>query len=484
MRAKILIIFLLSLALISCQEGSEALDVAMAQEPPTLDVMINSSLAGRVIAVGNVYEKLLDSLSGEIVPELAEDYRISEDGRRLEFTIREGVRFHDGSALDAEDALLSMNRWLDKYAAASSITGGARFRRDGNSIFIEAEKSLALLPVMIASSPQSAVIYPSEYIDDVQVANAPGTGPYRIEEWRQGERITLSAYEDYTPHIADKTPSIKRINYIFVPDGTTRRLGLETGLYDVIDQVLSDDIPRLKEKGLQLLQGGENGSIAVLFNKKEGIAESRDFRAAVALLSDRDTLMKACYGDYGYNTGSQYMEGDQGLWQTDASDPYGYKDPEAGKRLLSSSYSGERVRILTSNLSNLDKIAVALSSELEASGVDTEVTVLDWASFLEKRKDPSSWDISVSALSRVSLPLMKSYLSSSYPGGLDTELLDPIAEAESLEEASALWSDVQLALWEEVPVMIAGHYSTVFAARTGIEGIIVSEGLYFWDAEL
>ena len=489
MRIKILIALIILALVPSCHSGEDGiLDVAMAQEPPTLDVMVNSSISGKMIAVGNIYEKLLAlSPDGVIVPELASSYALSPDGRRLSFAIRSGVAFHDGRLMDSRDAALSMNRWLDRYQAAGMIAGDARFVDEGGSISIESEESLALLPLMIASSPQSAIIVPAECISEgLLPADAPGTGPYALREWKYGESIELEAFAGYGPHGTDKTPRIGKIIYRFVPDGVTRRLGLESGIYDAIDMVSSEDIPALASNdGIQLLQGGDSGSIAVLFNKKDGIAADADFRRAVSLLADRNTLMAACYGSYGYNLSTSYMETDQEEWKAAGSDPFGHEDDALGAEYLAASgYSGSTVRILSSNLSGLDRIALALSSELGQAGIDTEVTVLDWASFLERRKDPSAWDLSVSAFSRVTLPQLKSYLSPSFPGWTETDLLEGLDEAGSLEEAEEAWRAIQPLLWEEVPAMILGHYSTVYAADSDIQGIITGEGIYFWDASL
>ena len=159
---------------------------------------------------------------------------------------------------------------------------------------------------------------------------------------------------------------------------------------------------------------------------------------------------------------------------------------QASRSIPASSYDGSTVRILSSNLTNLDKIAIALASSLESEGIDADVTVLDWASFIEKRKDSSSWDIYVSAMTKVPLPQLKTYLSPSFPGWFgDGELLErteDLNDAGTLEEASMLWNDLQVDLWEYVPVMIPGHYSTIYAVSGDLEGVIISDGFYFWNA--
>ena len=157
------------LLLPSCgEERSSSFDIALSQEPPVLDVMLNSSISGRMIAVGNVYEKLLVlDADGNVRPELAESFSLSEDGHRLSFRLRSDVTFHNGDILTAEDAAASMNRWLDSVPAAKNASGGSYFiALDPVTLTIESSSNLSFLPVMMASSPQSAVIMPLECIDE------------------------------------------------------------------------------------------------------------------------------------------------------------------------------------------------------------------------------------------------------------------------------------------------------------------------------
>ena len=237
----------------------------------------------------------------------------------------------------------------------------------------------------------------------------------------------------------------------------------------------------MENEGIRLIEGDESGSIALVLNKREGIFSDLDNRRSLSLMIDRNELMAACYGDYGYSVDSSYME--KGLWHVDPSlDPYGRK--EEGIVLP----EGERIRILSSNTSNLDKIAIALSSELEKAGVENEIIVLDWASFIERRKDPSSWDIFISAYSRTALPQLKSYLSESNPGWLDDDqalaLLEDLNDARSVEDAVRQWKDAQLYLWEIVPAIVPGHYTTVYGIRSDLEGVELAEGFYFQSASL
>ena len=483
------------LLFISCNktESINVINIAVSQEPPTLDVMANTSLISRVIAVGNIYEKLLimDG-DGNIQRELAESCFLSDDSHTLTFILRENIMFHDGSALDNEDAMLSMNRWLDMYKAASDLALGARFYLIDGGIEISSASSLAFLPVLIASSPQGAVIMPSEILEKVGngdlVTEFIGTGPYMIKEWKSGERIELGSFDGYSPY-GDKGRGIADcLIYYFVPDSVTRSLGMLSGTYDFANDVMSEDRALYDKPNshVEVLEGSESGSIGIIFNKKEGIGTDIAFRKAVSLALDREKLMKACYGEYGWSVHSDYMEKEQ-IFSVPDENPYNGPDRMlAGKYIDESSYDGRKIRILTSNNSNMDKLAISLADDLSAIGIECELVILDWASMMARRSDSSCWDILISAYSTVPLPQMKLYLSPSYPGWIDEDEEGLMVMAEMNEagpdEGASLWRKAQRALWESVPVIIPGHYTTAYAKRIELSGVIINNGFYFWNA--
>ena len=128
-RMRIIAALAIIISLSSCTIPDDGyLSVAVAQEPQTLDVMMSTSASGRSIALGNIYERLLElDEDGTIRPVLAESWELSDDGCSLRLEIRDGILFHDGSTLDSQDAADSLNRWLSLYGSAGRMTGGAGF---------------------------------------------------------------------------------------------------------------------------------------------------------------------------------------------------------------------------------------------------------------------------------------------------------------------------------------------------------------------
>ena len=232
--------------LFSCGEEEAGLSVAMAQEPPSFDVMVNTSISGREILVGNVFERPLAYEDGEIIPLIAESYSFEDEGCTLRLEIKDGILFHDGSLLTAADVVSSLNRWLSYSDAAEKIVRESWFREDDGDAVISSQSSLSLLPVLIASSSESAVIYKASEIpsDGNIVTSRIGTGPYKVIDYSLGEKLSLELFDGYH----GERPSIERLDYYFVSDPVTRRLGLESGTYDFIDTISSDDIPELSSK--------------------------------------------------------------------------------------------------------------------------------------------------------------------------------------------------------------------------------------------
>lgn len=480
-------IFLLVFFSSCTKETGKVLSVALSQEPVSLDLASSSAISSRMIMNGNVYETLF-SLDGEDIVEcIASLYSFSNEGKKLSITIKKNVYFSDGTLLTEEDVVSSLNRWLALYPKALELSGGNYFYSSNNSVIIESDNSLLFLLYALCSSPQLPVIMKKEVVQKEKnvVFTHIGTGPYIVKEWKENEKIILERNKYYK---GEKKAFFDSIVYYFVPDYLSRILGLKNGKYDVIDNVLHGDVDEIEKNGKErVVSGEESGSIALVFNNKEGLCSNKDVRKGISLLLDRGTLMSSCYGEGGYSLSYSFMEEDQELWKTGNENIYSRKNIDMAKNFLKD-YSGEVLRILVPKLSNLDKIAVALSSLLEEGGIKNEIILTDWAGMMEKRREPSSWDIYISSFTRVSVPSLKSYFSPSFPCWIDENsdgiralfLMEKEREREKIKN---IWKEAEEKLYEECAVYISGHYKTEYGISNKIKGETIKEGIYFYNAE-
>jgi peptide/nickel transport system substrate-binding protein len=487
-------------------EYDTELHVAVMQEAPSLDLHKNSTLIARQMGAGTIWEKLVTlNANSEVVPELAERFEMSSDATTFTFYLRKGVKFHDGQIMDADDVVASMNRWTLGFSVAKEIAGASRYEKvDDSTVRIKFDHPAVTYPDVIAGAAQPASITTAEACvnedDRGFLKDYIGTGPFKFVEWNLNQYILLEKFADYVPYgdpskpidgwAGYKSPKIEKLYIDYVPDNATRLAGLETGQFDVNYNVTSDDYARTATLDNVEVLSYEAGTLAYVFNKKQGVAKNLYFRQAVnAAISDTD-ILKATYGDYQQNLGSCYMDNTQPYWVTKAgSENYNIADAAKAKDLLQKAgYKGEAFRILVSTLNNMDRGALVMEQELKAVGINAELIVVDWATLTQYRTDAARYDLYITSFASVPVPSLKLYFGPAYPGWSDDPaLLKYFADfngAQSRDEARQRWDTLQGYSWEYLPLINVGHYIASHAWNKKVENIETYSGIYFWNTSV
>lgn len=480
----------------------DVINIANSSECSTFDLHMTSENIARVTAGGTVYEQLVTlNASGEPVPELCESYEVNEDSTEFTFILRQNVKFHDGSTMTAEDCVASMNRWLEAYSAAGKLVGDSRFEKvDETTIKIKTDSSCVMLLYLMAGGAQRAVITTVAAMENVDensyMKEYIGTGPYVFAEWAHDQYVKLERFDDYVPYGNSEEPTdgwagykhayAKELIYWTVAEEATRVAGLQTGQYDLAN-IGSATFATVDNTEDLTYSTEEGGSIAIVFNKKEGLCADINMRKAINAIVDCDELLVVNYGEF-YNLGSCYMESNQELWTTDAgSDQYNQIDYEKAKEYLTDAdYNGETLRILASSANNFSKIAELLEAELEAQGIDCEITTVDWPTFTSYREDSTLYDLYISSFSSVPVPSLKNYFGENYAGWTKdttlTQKLDAFNSSISIEECQNAWEDVQEYCWDYLPIINLGHYESVDAYTANLKGMVYYMSPHIWNA--
>ena len=147
-------------------EIKDEINVSITAENAVYDLHKTTANGSRVALCGTVYEQLVTlNGEGEPVPELCESYEMSDDATEFTFVLRQGVKFHDGSEMTAEDVVASLNRWIDNYSAVAQLVGDARFEKvDDTTVKIKTESPCVTLLYLLAGGAQRAVITTEEAI--------------------------------------------------------------------------------------------------------------------------------------------------------------------------------------------------------------------------------------------------------------------------------------------------------------------------------
>ena len=319
------------------------------------------------------------------------------------------------------------------------MVGEGRFEAvDDLTVAITCSAPALTLPDMMAGAAQPAIITTAACCTD-EDANGYlnqyiGTGPYKFVEWKQDQYIKLEKFEDYCPYYLEGTTEEKmdgwggykhaytKTLYIDkVAETATRVAGLQSGDYDVIWGVGSENTPMVEADPNLTLMSEQAGTLCMVFNKDPiSIASNNDIRRAVNAVANCADLMASAFGT-DYDLGSCYMDDLNAYWVTDAGkENYNLCDADKAKAYLESAgYNGETFTILAPTLNNYNNIGLVLQEELKSIGMNAELTTVDWATFMEYRKDPSVFDIYITSFASVPLPSLKAYYGPSYPGWTD-----------------------------------------------------------------
>lgn len=491
--------------------GEEDTEIAVAfnSAPPTLDIHKTSAVVTRQIGYGNIFEALM-TLTSDYTPtcELAESYEVNEDSTEYIYHLRKGVLFHNGEEMKASDVVASMNRWIESYGNAQTMLGEARFEEiDEYTVKIDLDSTCIYVNDLIAGAGQMPGIFPASVLDTVDpdtgyLTEYIGTGPYKFDEWVQDQYIKLTKFDDYVPYGDDgyqdgwaghKNTYVETVYCYFATDDASRVAGMQSGEYDVAYSLPIDNYPIFDGKDDYIVYNEMTGETCLIYNKKEGLGADKTIRQAVnAALNDADIMMAGVPNPEFYRLDSSYMYMEQKNWYSDSGkEYYNQNDAEKAKELLAEAgYNGETFTILvSSDYTEFYNDAIVIQAELQAIGMNCELLVGDWATFLSYRADPSSYSAFITSFTPISVPTMNLYLSQTWPGWeTDATVVDAftaINGATDLDEAYKAWDELQKYCWEEeLPVSKFGDHYVYSVSSTKVENLGYFQGPYFWNTKV
>ena len=221
-------------------------------------------------------------------PELAESWELSRDGLTFTARLRKGVTFHNGRELEAKDVVYSVKRTADPKTAAN-IRGmlapikGAE-ARDKYTVELKFEKPYPAL----FDALDLLFIHPEEAGDNIKTKPV-GTGPFLLEQWTPGSKVTLKRHPNYWRPGA---PSLDVIDIQILPDSQARMVALEAGTEDAIDRPAYIDMARLHDdKRYQLIAAGMGSTmLTVYFNVTRAPFDNKKVRQAFSYSLNRPRI--------------------------------------------------------------------------------------------------------------------------------------------------------------------------------------------------
>jgi len=381
----------LSLPLSVAQAADREIGFAFGAPILTLDPGVSNGTPAQTARI-QVMETLVefDPETLEVRPLLAERWETADDNVTWTFHLRPGVKFHDGSPLTAHDVAASINRII----APDSGFGRASHLRDIAEI-----SAVNDLTVKVVTKAPSGAFLRMMALDTASVLSAAslekygedvgwnpvGTGPFKYVSHVPEQSITMERNDDYW----GKKPEVEKIVFQTVPEPATRLAMLETGEIDVITEVPGFDVERLRDlDGVSLIERSSTRLGHVGINTKQAPFDNPVLRQALSHAIDQDAIIAGVLRGLGVPADSIIAPTVNGYG---AQKIYGY-DPELAKAKLAEAGFGDGLDVTIWTPQGryfMDReTVVAIQAMLRAVGVNANVEVIDWSTYLSELRVP------------------------------------------------------------------------------------------------
>ncbi|WP_170439995.1 ABC transporter substrate-binding protein [Ruegeria arenilitoris] len=356
--------------------------IAMQLEPPHLDPTSAAAQAIDSVVYTNVFEGLTRFMGdGSVVPGLAESWEISEDGKVYTFTLHDGVTFHDGTTMDAEDVKFSLDRATaeDSANAQKALFAG-----------IESVEVVDPLTVRITLAEPNgnflfnlawgdAVIVAPETIEGIKT-NPVGTGAYKFAEWVQGDRITLERNPDYW----GDQPALEKATFKFISDPTAAFAAMMAEDVDVFDNFPApENLPQFEaDPRFQVLVGSTEGETILATNNKKPPFDDVQVRQALAHAIDRQAIIDGAMFGYGTPIGTHFAPHNPAYVDLTGNSAH---DPDKARALLAEAgfADGFETTLHLPPPSYARRGGEIVAAQLAEVGIKAEIINVEWAQWLE-----------------------------------------------------------------------------------------------------
>lgn len=369
------------------EERSDLITIANPADITTLDPQDNSVITTSAVLV-NIYNNLVKrDATGEIIPDLATDWE-QMDETTWEFTLTEGVTFHNGDDLTAEDVKFSLERvandnTLQQYSIFNHIEEIDVI--DDYTIQMKTEEPDPQLLSRLATV--AASVFPASYFEEVgseEFFNHPiGTGPYEFSEWARDNFVKLTKFADYF----EGEPNWGEVEFTVVPEDSTRVAELLTNEVDIAFNIPTADMDRINDnEGTHVSLEPIQRVIQLWLSTDEGDPTSDPLvREAIDLAIDNQVIIDEILLGAATPTRTHVTPGNFGS-DDSLYDTYEY-DPEQAKALLEEAGYEDGVTVDISVNNYYTEMAEVVGGMLREVGITANLELLEQSQFAQRLFD-------------------------------------------------------------------------------------------------
>ncbi|WP_249159553.1 ABC transporter substrate-binding protein [Bradyrhizobium tropiciagri] len=467
-----------------------------------------------------VYDTLLGvDASFKVRPQMA-DWTVSDDKLTYTFTLRDGLKWHDGAPVTAEDCVTSLKRWATVDGMAQKLMDFTASLEAGgsNSIVLKLKEPYGLVLETIAKpSSYVAFMMPKRLAETPagkQIAEQVGSGPFKFVagEFQPGVKAVYVRNTDYVPRkekpewtSGGKVAKVDRVEWITMPDAQTAINALQSGDIDFLEQPSIDLLP--------VLEANPELNVAVLNKFGFQIDGRMNFlhppfdnvkirRAALLAIGQKDVLDATVGNPKYYEICGAYFACDTPLASDAGAETLikGNGMAAAKKALAESGYDGTPVVIMVpGDIQTLKGAPIVVAQRLREAGFNVDAQATDWQTIVSRRasqKPPKEggWNMffTFTGATEVMNPIVNNQIAANgkrawfgWPDDPQIEAMrDAFARATSADEQKKLALEIQKRAYEQVIYLPLGQFRLPSAWRKSLAGVLDGPAPpVFWNVD-
>src|SRR6266568_8943179 len=452
-------------------------------------------------------------------PQMVDTWKVSEDQLTYSFTLRDGLKWHDGAPVTAADCIASIARWGKRDPLGQKLAEATDKMStvDDKTFTIALKAPFALTIEGLAKLSSNTPFMMPERLAKTdaftQVTEAVGSGPFKFvkEEWVPGNKAVFVKNTDYVPRkeppsfaAGGKVAKVDRVEWLYIPDAATASAALNAGEADWYEQPPADILPVFAaNKDVTVATVDPLGNMGVLrFNHRLPPFDNRKMREAVLNLVDQKDYMRAVAGDdkYWKVCGSLFICGGTPFETTAGADAL-LKGPNLGKAkalIKAAGYKGERIVLLSATDQPIvHNQALVTKEALTKAGLNIDLQANDWGTLITRRasKEPidkggwnlfHTWTSAPDMLSpALNIPLRGNGAKAWFGWPTDPkleELIDAWFKAPDPAAQKTLAEQIQVEAYTgAIPYVLTGQFVVPTAYRKNLDGIIIAPVVFLWN---
>ncbi|MEO0562985.1 MAG: ABC transporter substrate-binding protein [Chloroflexota bacterium] len=493
---KIMLVLLSAVLLALGVSGVGAQDDATFRVGVNAPVQLDPALGTNdpeVLFNRQIYDYLIDiDADGNLVPQLASEWTVREDGLTYTMALAEGVTFSDGTPFTSADVVFSFERLQSLESPALNLLGSFTVEADGDStVVFTIEEPNADFLFGVASRWSLILKDGAEDVNTLtdDLSNFVGTGPFVLTGYSEGESATFAANENYW---VEGEPMIASMEFIFIDEVQAQIDAIRGGQLDFIFKVPADRIAELEDAGLEVRVEATNLHPVIRLRSDEGaLGEDPRVMQALKLATDRELLALDLFGDDVAIVGNNDPIGPKyGPFFEQIPDEY---DPEAACALLAEAGlpdgigADEPLEFFVVDAFNYPDMGVLLQDQWAQTGcINVEVLVRPENVYY----GDNEWiDVTLGVTGWGDRPVAQQYLVEAYisdanpdNGGFNEsrwsnarvdELVAEAAVTADITARAEIYREIAAVFAEEGPIIVPFFAPTIGVLAEGVEGVSV-----------